>query len=58
MVDKSPIGVDWARFQTEGEKRCCSTGSKRKIKSFLNSINIVEAQNTNMNLNMSMIGHL
>ena len=23
-------------FQTEGERRCCSTGGRRKIKSFLN----------------------
>ena len=43
-------------FQTEGGKRCCSTGSMRKIKSFLN----IKARkhgtvNTDMNMKISII---
>ena len=49
-------------LQTEGEKRCRSTVSMRKIKNFLNIKAWrhvkVEAQNTNMILKMSIIGRL
>ena len=46
-------------FQTEGEKRCCSTGSMRKIKSFLNIKAwrhvTVDKHITNMNRKTSII---
>ena len=47
-------------FQTEGEKRCCSEGSMRKIKSFLNNKawRHVPVETLNMNRNMSRIGPL
>ena len=49
-------------FQTEGERRCCSTDSMRKIKSFLNIKAWrhvpVETLHTNMNLKMSIKGSL
>ena len=45
-------------FQTEGEKRCCSTGGMRNIKSFLNikacKHVTVETQYVNINLKMSI----
>ena len=48
-------------FQTEGEKRCCSTDCMREINTFLNikaykHVTVtVEAQNTIMNMKMSRI---
>ena len=40
-------------FATEGEKRCCSTGSMRKIKSFFNikAIKLVTVESKNISMN-------